>query len=72
LLFNVPSARFRTSDLQDRYSGIVSYLDDASFQSFRAQNEIENLFGHGETQWRSVEALRFVHQLQWLWENGAY
>lgn len=72
LLYNVPEKYFRTTNLRDRYSDIVSHLDSANFQSYKAQNDIESLFGRGETQWGRVEALRFVNQLQWLWENGAY
>lgn len=72
LLYNVPSSKFRTGDLQERYADVVSHLDEASLRPFKAQNGIEPLFGRGETQWRSREALRFISELNQLWEDGAY
>lgn len=70
LLYNVSADKFHTSDLQQRYVGIVNALGGASFSGFTAQNGIENLFGNDETQWSMREADTFVKNLAWLWESG--
>lgn len=71
LLYNVPANKYRTNDLQERFIDIINYLDNTSFHSFEAQHGLENLFGHGETQWSSREAINFVKQLSWIWDKGA-
>lgn len=70
LLYNVSAETFQTNDLQDRFESIVNELDDSSFQSFKAQHGLEQLFGRGETQWPTRKGMTFVDELGWLWENG--
>lgn len=70
LLYNVSAEKFYTNDLQERYANIVTALDNASFSSFEARHRLENLFGHGETQWRTRKGRNYVDQLIWLWDYG--
>lgn len=70
LLSNVPSEKFVTSDLQARFAGIVSYLQDTNMGGFSAQHGLENLFRRSETQWRQRKARAFVDELARLWHNG--
>jgi hypothetical protein len=71
LLYNVPSAHFATNDLQDRFGDIASYLsEDANLRAFKTQDGLDELFGHGETQWKRRDAHSFIQQLVKLYNDG--
>lgn len=67
-LYNVPNCLFST-EYQDSYCGIVTWLQQASLQSFLCQNEQLSLFGYTPEQWSISKAHELIDALIDLWNN---
>ncbi|MFC6785393.1 nucleotidyltransferase [Halobaculum halobium] len=73
LLSNVPSSKFHSSDLLDRFGSIIIYLqsEEVDFTTFSAQHGLEPLFGRfDETKWDRRSANQYIDALGWLYHNG--
>ncbi len=73
LLSNVPASKFHTSDLVDRFGGIIAYLqrEDVDLKTFSVQHDLESLFGRfDKTKWDRENAEQYIDELAWLYHNG--
>lgn len=68
LLYNVADDQFH-NDLDERYLNILTYLEQASIEEFRCQNEVHQLFGRESTQWSVEDAETFIDNLRRLREE---
>lgn len=71
LLYNVPDGLFTTTRRNDRFIGILEYLENQMTNSdgFQQQSEMAKLFGSDETQWSKRDARQFLHNMRLLWEG---
>lgn len=68
LLYNAPDGRY-AYDKQERFEKILRYLERTDYSDWTCQNGITDLFGRGDTKWRTRYADRYVSALGDLWEN---
>lgn len=68
LIYRVPDDKFK-HDKQDRFTEILSYLEEKEIENFVCQNGVQNLFGPENTQWDEQKAREFIEGLRKLWED---
>jgi hypothetical protein len=69
LLWNVPNSLIDTNKLRTRYVEVVNHLSNDSFDNYRQQHDLLDLFGFSGTKWSTSDASAFVDGLTELWET---
>lgn len=68
LLYNVPDSRF-IGTFRGIFRNVIHWLIGSDLNSFRCQNEQDNLFGNSPEQWAEEDAKRFMEYVMALWNN---
>jgi hypothetical protein len=71
LIYNIPERILRRSSRSDRFSAILSHLqdEDTDLTTFDQVSEMEALFGTSNTQWDVGSAEVMVTDLQTMWDD---
>jgi len=71
LIYNVPNHVLKTSDLTDRFDGVLSWFerDRTDLNDFDQVSEMETLFGDENTQWNTREAETYIEKMRTMFDD---